>query len=269
MANLEVQSRWYATNIYRIPRMAAIVLMLLCLAASGASGRPLSCSQQGFSINAGVDHQTVSIQRLCRDAAMTDPFAIALGIAILLLIFPEMSEVGGFGITLKRRVAQAEASTAQAKSQLAGFQMKLAEIQASANVNNQIFIGNLKAVPNDVQRKVSLWNPSFPPESVSVGAVAQAEVEEVEAAPMEPQEPEGASRQLQLLRLAAALDLQVAALPQPSRSRFERIFHDELEAVRAARNTVAHSRSISDGDLQAALEATSELTRLASQPPVD
>lgn len=252
----ESSSGWTA-NAWRPARVLAMVLLLAGLAWLGAAGLPSVCQQQGFVANDGADQQRVLVQTLCRPAVITDPVFVAVGLALLMLIMPEMAEVGGFGITLKRRVAAAEAKQATTENELRSLSMRIAST-ASSGSQSIVYIGDVRTLPERVEEKEAAWREG------NVAAFVSPRVLEVAEAPTP---PERALERIMAVDEVAALGRTRVALPTSEKERFDVLFGDEMEEIQAVRNAVVHGREVSTEDLNATVDAARRLQVIATSPP--
>ena len=117
-------------NSYRIPRLAlafaVLVFCVYCLLASRFS----VCSVETVTTKG---EKTVT--KTCDGPTVTDAGVVAVTLLVVLLLAPDMSEVGIFGVSLKRRleVAEQKAQSSATKAQAAEQKADVSETKADAS----------------------------------------------------------------------------------------------------------------------------------------
>lgn len=224
---------------------------------------------------------------LCRPPVATD-LAVLVGLTVLLaLVWDQLSEMGIPGLfTLKRRIDQAESmiritheetekqarKQEQLETQMALTVMRfeqslLSTATASSNASiGDVYILNessLSKMAEDLPEKASAGRRKNHPPNVT----APAEVSPERAILVSRLLSAWAQIQAWLEPPAAGIEgMELTPLEYEEatdrRHRFLALFREELQAVRAARNTAAHSRPISDEALEEALKIAHELLRI-------
>lgn len=254
----------------RKARVARVIRWGLAFAITAGLG---SAALRGWIICSDELAQTGSreVVRVCRRPGVTDIDIVLPLLAVVLLLLPDLAEVGlPGGFTLKRTVEQQGAQLdAQAQRQDAlERSVQLVQLtqrtSAVARSGDTIFI-----LPNDVQAALS-----------GLGQKERRFEEDAEyMVPESPRPPPVVSRaraqlEAELLRLAAELerDIELAEAPSEAEAadrssllRWRTLFAEEMDVVRAVRNSVAHARPLRDEDLEAAAELARTLVSLARQ----
>ncbi|WP_199422866.1 hypothetical protein [Actinotalea solisilvae] len=213
---------------------------------------------------------------------ITDASVLTFALLVVLLVSPEMGEVGVFGISLKRRVESAEREAErsakkaeQLEVQLALHSVRLDSVaQSVASAAAQATVGPILIGDAAIRQSLSEF-----------GEKARA-FESGESRPgtdgAEVAERPDYERIGRLIdnweRIAAALDLpprrvlrdgtSFSGVPQLSAeeaSRFRAIFDEELQVIRAARNTVAHARPLEAEELALAVDLSDRLFELLAR----
>lgn len=276
-------------NSFRVPRWAiAIGVLVWCVCGLLASDFEI-CKIETVT---GKDGPTVT--KTCDGPSVTDAGVVAVALLIVLMLAPDMSEVGVFGLSLKARLQAAEgkAAASEAKADKLETQLQMQSLRvdnltqsvaaASAQASgNNVFIGEefLKRVSSDLPDKGRDFIEGLvPPPTEGVAPTPTPSYTQNERSP-ERVNPDLA---LQLIdnweTIAASLDLPpyrlggreaIARIPVTAdeSSRFRNVFADELQIVRAARNTVAHSAPISNDDLQKAVDISKQLLDILRRTP--
>jgi hypothetical protein len=86
-----------AANYFRGPRWTVAFAVLLTCVFGLLAGWFEVCS---------VETAGTTVTRTCNGPSITDAGAVAIAFLIVLLLAPDMSEVGVFGVSLKRRLWQ-------------------------------------------------------------------------------------------------------------------------------------------------------------------
>ncbi|UXA16743.1 hypothetical protein [Mycobacterium sp. SMC-4] len=226
--------------------------------------------------------------RTCDGPSVTDAGVVAVALLILLMLAPDMSEVGVFGLSFKARLQAAEgkAAASEAKADKLETQLHMQSLRvdnlAAANAQatgNNVFIGEefLKRLSSDLPDKGRVFLEGLVPPLTKGLAPSPLASDTQEGSP----DRVDARLALQLIdnweMLAATLDLPpyrpgrdaVPRVPVTAEDshRFRNVFADELQIVRAARNTVAHSAPISNDDLQKAVAMSEQLLDILRRTP--
>jgi hypothetical protein len=196
-----------------------------------------------------------------RPMEITDVRVLFALVLALLLLWPDLSEIGVPGLlSIKRRLVAAES-----KADLLEIQLETLNATASASAStttNVLFVG-----PEELQQLVA----DLPAKAEALAEPARA----VGSAhpPVVQVDEEAASLASQLLALWERLDDQILitqgraatllrAMPdefKTKRQRFLALFNDEISTVRAARNNIAHARQLSGTELRSMLDIASQL----------
>lgn len=265
----------------RVPRwIVASLVLLSCVTGLLGSGFHV-CKDE--TVSKGAD---ITRTHTCNTPGVTDAGVVAVALLIVLLIAPDMSEVGVFGVSLKRRLVAAEgkASASEAKAERLETQLQVQNLrvdnltQSVATANAQgigqviITTEQIKKVDSEMSRKVATFNWDELVEQTFAELQRSAEPR---------QDPALVPRIIQNWEIiAASLDLpphgpgrggipRVAITAEQS-EQFRFLFEEEIQIVRAARNTVAHAQPIADDALKAAVDISEQLLEiLRRDPPPD
>lgn len=179
-----------------------------------------------------------------------------------------MSEVGIFGVSLKRRLAAAETKAESSEKKAERLETQLmAQTQrvdllsqnvatASAQGGNVYFLSgdSLGALDANLPNKMRLFL-----EGEKVGPLPT----ETLTSDQEP-DPSLVVKLLENWKTIRSFD---TILPPRELNRFRTVFDQELQVAQAARNTVAHSRPISTNDLQKAVDISEQLVNALRGTP--
>lgn len=269
--------RFVTADYGQRPRWLLVFAVLLaCIYGLFTSSFSI-CSDQ--TVSKGAEK---TITQTCKGPAVSDAGVVALALLIVLLVAPDMSEVGAFGVSLKRRLAAAEekASESKAKSDALETRLLIQDVKieslsqssaaASAHAKADIFINQLPI--NFQELAVSSLHDKEEALQLSMAAGPAADSDHLDERVVP-----NAEKSVRLIRnweiLAASLDLpphRRGGRPDIPRvkvsglqaERFDALFADQLQVVRAARNSVAHSSPITDQELDAAVNISEELLRI-------
>lgn len=235
-------------------------------------------------------------EAVCRPPELTDASVLALAALVLVLIWPDVSQIGAFGITLKRRVEAAVETADRSErrvSQLA-TEFSVQQVRVDAAIANSsssrsdatASVGDI--IINGEQIRRNTVNVPNKVEELRRRPTAKDKLRDEQSAPAP--NIDFAQRVLELLRswevLDAALGLtsqtrrvrderddgltaQLRARLRSRRNRFLAAFSDEIDVVRAARNTVAHNRPISIEDLVASIDLANSLISALDELELD
>lgn len=261
-------------------RLAAVAMLLGFALIGALFGWFEVCSD---SLNDEGD-----VVRLCRPPMATD-FAVLVGMTILLaLIWDQLSEMGIPGLfTLKRRLDQAEGMIHlnRAETERQGHRQEQLETQLALSVTR---LEQSLATVTSASSHASIGDTYYVLSERGLSELAEKLPGKTSTArtgrtttPLQEPVNTDPSRALLVSRLLAAWEeLQGELEPPPvesdkpamtvaeyneasaRNSRFRTLFREEINAVRAARNTVAHARPISDAALEEALGIATELLRI-------
>lgn len=217
-----------------------------------------------------------SITRTCGPPGVADGGVLAVGLLLLLLAMPDMSEVGILGLSMKRRLEAAEedASSSKAKADRLEDHLLLQSLridgvsQAMASAAAQASVGDILIGDAAIERAKSGLDAKA--EAFKRGTRAQDQMTDENGRP-------DAQDAMELIRnwemLAASLDLPpyrrgasdgVARVPLTASQAadFSGAFRNELSIVRAARNTVAHAGVLSRAELQDATDISARMVQI-------
>jgi hypothetical protein len=218
----------------------------------------------------------------CNRPTVTDAGVVAVTLLIALLLAPDMSEIGVFGIALKRRLeaAEAQAVKSEAKADKLETQLQLLRIEtvaqaaASAQVSVHNDIGGFLRSEEGRELKVRDSALSQQVNSTAGSDGAQTSTPRTYAQDISDDRAQSA------MKLISNWEILAASLNLPPHNRWERLevptlgisaseaaafeadYAPDLSLVRKARNTVAHARPITDSDLQAAVDLSNLLLQI-------
>jgi hypothetical protein len=269
-------------NGARMIRLTIAGVILLSAVVGGLSGDFRTCETK---------RSTVGVETTCRPPAATDASVIAIGAMVALLLWPDLGEVGAFGLSLKRRVEQAEAkaeAVTRRASELEGLitvqQVRLDNVaNASATSQSAIYIGDraLNQLQEGLPRKVEAF------ESGRQEDLSAVQASSLEAQSQFLQADDTADAQIELIRLTEELGAILSISPFTSqqaydavqqgsntmssgdRQRFLAIFSEELRLVMAARNAVTHAHPVSADELTKALDVAKRLVAVVHRQGKD
>lgn len=257
----------------RVPRaLAAFAVLIWCIGNLLLNNFSV-CKDE--TVIRGIE---ASVTYSCGGPSVTDAGVIAFGLLIILFFLPDMSEIGVFGISLKRRLAEAEAKAAESKakaeylenqvhiqnSRIETLSQNLVSASAQAN-GNAIYFGDefVRVLIDDLPNKADAYKRGVEPDRTKFSS-------DFSPRPSE----DGLVTQLirNWERIAASLNLppsrrrksdtpRIVVNPDEA-NRFINVFADELDVVRAARNSVAHAIPISSDELRAAVGISERLLEI-------
>lgn len=231
----------------------------------------------------GKDGTTVT--KTCDRPTVSDASVVAVGLVLVLLLAPDMSEVGVLGVSLKRRLEAAEqkATDSEAKADRLENQLQMQNLRVdtlSQNVAAAHATSNVYVVSSDEIKKVDSELPRKA-EAFSRGEVLEPRVAEgpPPSADEEKQDPFLVSRILENWEILAASlnlsprsrgargDLLRVKMTAEQIDQFRFLFEEEIQIVRAARNNVAHAMPIPNEDFQRTVDISEQLVRILRNPP--
>ncbi|MUL47107.1 hypothetical protein FZI85_04045 [Mycobacterium sp. CBMA293] len=228
---------------------------------------------------------------------MTDAGTVAVALLIVLLLAPDMSEIGVFGVSLKRRLAAAEdkASKSEAKAENLETQVQIqsarienltvslaaANATAGAAANAQVhqhqyFLSGSPAERAEAEKfgaELPGKAEAFVRGEITHPAATASAPDEHKADPVlatqliENWETLAASLDLPPSRRGARSDFLRIKVTSERAEEFQMIFDEELRFVRLARNNVAHAQPITNQELHSAVDVSTELLRILRTPP--
>lgn len=244
-----------------VRRLRWIVLVLLLAAGVILVGTETIqvCMDQAFVVD-----QSLEVVPTCRGLAATDGVMVIGGILILLLLLPDIQEAGAFGFSIKRRVAEQAKKQESLEQRLELIALRVdstatASATAAIHANTLVLSDQVLQAPKSVERKARIFRE--PIEGIHRMLLVE-----------EPDLAEGRTEALtrqELIRLWEKLEAAVGTLPPGPAQRFMTLFADELNAVRAVRNAVAHARQVDETTVEASLETARQLLRVTEQPVPD
>lgn len=276
-------------NSFRVVRLTVALGGLLVFA-----GLLLNSSFEICNVKTETGKDGTTVTKTCDGPTATDASVIAVALLFVLLLAPDMSEVGVFGVSLKRRLEAAEkkASDSEAKSDRLESQLQMQNLRvdtlaqnvaaANAQATNNVYLyssDDIKKIDSELPNKV---------EAFTRGNIPEPPV--IQWTPIDGERPSEdeqsyASLAMRIIEnweiLAASLDLP--PYPRVSRSdlpkikltanqaeQFRFLFEEELQIVRAARNNVAHAKAVSIDDLRSAVDISEQLlTTLTTSPDLE
>lgn len=272
-------------NSFRVVRWTIAIAGLLTLA-----GLLLNSSFEICSIQTETGNDGTTVTQTCDGPTAADAGVIAVALLFVLLLAPDMNEVGVFGVSLKRRLVAAEqkASDSEAKAERLESQLQIQNLRvdalaqnvasANAQATNNVYLyssDDIKKIDSELPKKAEAFTRGDipePPATLSVPIEEKWSPEE---------EKSEASLVVRIIEnweiLAASLDLSPyrrAPRSEPPRikitanqcDQFRFLFEEELQVVRAARNNVAHAKAIPIEDLRSAVDISDQLVRILTTP---
>jgi hypothetical protein len=221
----------------------------------------------------------------CRPPAVGDAGVIGVGLLVALLIWPEMGEIGAFGVSLKRRVDEAE-KVAEAGVRRVGELENLISVQqlrldnavtantastAQASVNSFLLDASaMQALQEQFSTKGQEYLSGHAPRVTRPKLEASDDIDKLAMQLIRRWEELDILLGMTAMRSRQRPDGQIRdQLPDHHIERFLGVFSEEISFVRLARNTVAHARPISKEQLESAVKTAEELLRLAKAPQPD
>jgi hypothetical protein len=257
----------------RLPRWAAAFVVLL-----GCSWGLLDSRFSVCDVETKSEKAEITVTQTCDQPSVSDAGVVAVALLIILLLAPDMSEIGVFGVSIKRRLEATEAKASESEAEVGRLETRLliqssrieslSQNLASASAQatgNTVLIGEefLQKISADLPRKAEAFKQGAEREP----SITAEQLANVVAAP-DPALATRLIRNWELLaraidfgryRPASRWDASTINVSEEDARRFANVFADELQIVQAARNNVAHARPITDEDLQAAVEISDRL----------
>ncbi|OBG37465.1 hypothetical protein [Mycolicibacter heraklionensis] len=250
----------------------------------------LNSSFEICDIRTETGNDKTTVTKTCNGPTVTDASVVAVALLFALLLAPDMSEVGVFGVSLKRRVFAAEkkASDSEAKAEKLESQLQIQNLRvdmlaqnvaaATAQATNNVFLytsEDIKKIDSQLPKKAE----AFTRGDVTEPTVADwSSAEDTETAEKEKSDARLVTRIIENWEvLAASLDLPpYRRVPRSDALRikitanqadqFRFLFEEELQVVRAARNNVAHAKAIPIEDLRSAVDISDQLLTILTKP---
>jgi hypothetical protein len=185
-----------------------------------------------------------------------------------------MSEIGVFGISLKRRIIAAEEKAEESKSKADRLETQV-QIQnlrleslsqsnaiATAQANgNAIYIGDdfIRSLETNFPGKAEAYKMGVDPEQKEAAVESSFDADDrLVTRLIRNWETIAASLDLPPYRRRKS-EIHRIAISSDEAKRFVDIFYDELEVVRATRNSVAHAIPVSHNELRTAVAISDRL----------
>lgn len=256
-------------NSYRAIRWAVAAALLVACVVALLNGWFEVCSLE--TTKSATENAST---RKCGAPAVTDAGTVAVAFLILLLLIPDMSEVGIFGLSMKRRVEAAEKQASESKEQAGRLEDRLllqtiridGLNQAVANSTAQASIGDIiigdaaiKKAVSGLPQKEAAYKRGADEEALPAADATPAPDAELTSRVIRNWESIAASLDLPPYRPGVRASVSRDPISTTDAKRFVSLFREELNVVRATRNTVAHAGSIADDDLLAAVEISERL----------
>lgn len=248
------------------------MLLLLGLTAF-QRGWVESCTTTTTENTSGSEMVTV-----CAPVAVNSGMVLAGVLLFLILIWPDLAEVGAFGVSMKRKVAAAEEKAESAVTEVNSLGNRL-EIQA-LRLDNAVVATSTASASATVPIMIGDFELSKAVQGLGAKIDAFTSGRHfVPEATIEPPNSQYALR-VELLENAEWLREKFPFVhrgryvePDPRRvlnaeekdrvGRFLNTFADEMDIVRAARNAVAHAQALSDDELRKAVDISRQLRDIA------
>lgn len=230
------------------------------------------------------DKDGTTITKTCDGPTVSDAGVLAVALLLVLLLAPDMSEVGVLGVSLKRRLEAAErkVSDSEHKAERLESLLQMQSLRvdtlsqniaaANAQATNNVYLVSseeIKKIDSELPKKAEAFSRGDDP----APTVTQSSPDEESSDP------------LLVTRIIENWELLYVSLDLgPSRrggrgdsfrnidvtaheaDRFKSLFEEELQVVRAARNNVAHAKPISNEDLRSAVDISDQLVRILRNP---
>jgi hypothetical protein len=242
-------------DTFRWPRWLIAIVVLLGLIGGLLGSRFHVCKDE--TVTKGTQ---TTVTHTCNGPGVADAGVVAIALFIVLLLAPDMSEVGVFGISLKRRLAAAEekASESIAKVENLQHQLQVQSLRVDtltqnvAAASSQATANNTTIIGEELIRELRF------------GLHEKAQALEQGVAPSPRKKDRHAPDPQLVTRLIANWETISESLgpPQsrsPGAADYANAFQEELEVIRAARNTVAHAKPITHQDLREAVALSNDL----------
>jgi hypothetical protein len=227
--------------------------------------RPGRALQRGAQLQWG-SHPSLSIEGPSRSTGFV------VGLLVLLMVWPDLSEAGIGGIvTLKRRVEKSEREIEKQDRKADALEERLLML---TNISSQVTSNSFSFGQPDLLPHFNELKDRSDRLEAQLARLGAAPSHEVDASPQR-------SREKMIVDLLANWEYLDEALgysaqrrlrgrsvyyPQPF-EEFVSEFPSEIELVRQSRNSVAHSRPITDADLLSAVEMSDNLILLLKEFP--
>lgn len=262
-------------SIARGVRWVLASLLLLVGLAAFQRGWIDSCTTTVTERSGGQEVATV-----CAPVAINSGLVLSGVLLFLVLVWPDLAEVGAFGVTMKRRVAAAEDKAESAAIEVATLGNRI-EVQA-LRVDNAVSSASTASASATVP--IMIGGLELNKAAQGLGGKIEAFKSGQSHVPQATREPTAEQNALRVELLENAEWLREAfpsvyrsrnLPPDPRRvpdadekgrvGRFLHVFGEELEIVRAARNAVAHAQPLSDDELEKAVDISRRLRDIEQQ----
>lgn len=226
------------------------------------------------------DSDGAIVSKTCDGPTVSDAGVLAIALLLVLVLAPDMSEVGVLGVSLKRRLEAAEqkATDSVQRAERLESQLQLQNLRvdtlsqnvaaANAQATNNVYLVSseeIKKIDSELPKKAEAFSRG----DVPAPTVAQWSPDE------ENPDPSLIPRIIENWELLyASLDLGPSRRGRSGDSsprikvtaseadRFKFLFDEELQVVRAARNNVAHAKPITNEDLRSAVDISDQLLEI-------
>ncbi|WP_131829160.1 hypothetical protein [Mycobacterium numidiamassiliense] len=267
-------------SVFKLIRWAIAIGGLLTFVVLLLGNRFEVCKVES---GAGKDGATVTTT--CGGPTVTDASVVAVGLLLVLLLAPDMSEVGVLGVSLKRRLEAAEqkATDSEAKADRLESQLQMQNLRvdtisqnfAAAQATNQVFVVTSDAIKQADTRLPDKIDAFSRGEALTPNTVVPSDPSVGTDTP----DPFLVSRILENWEiLNASLNLQPRGhgvggdrfrvnLSSDEIELFRSTFDEEIRIVRAMRNNVAHAVPIPNEDLQRVVDISEQLLRFLRSTP--
>ncbi|CAJ1498923.1 hypothetical protein [[Mycobacterium] burgundiense] len=258
-------------NSYRIPRLAlAFAILTFCVFCLLAS-RFTVCN-----VETVTEKGEATVTKTCAGPTITDAGTVAVALLVILLLVPDMSEVGVFGVSLKRRLEAAEKKADASETKAAASEQKAERLELQLQAQTQrldLLSQNLAhASAQGIGNMYIISGETIDKADENMRTKVDAFVHGRESTPTfaEPPAPVSSSDPTMVVKLLEnweKIKRFDTILPATELGRFRTVFEQELQIVQAARNTVAHSRPISASDLEKAVDISDQLVEILRRTP--
>lgn len=258
--------------------LAASGLLIAC--GIGLLNSSFEVCKVETKIEKGVTTET----KTCDGPTVTDAGVVTVAFLIVLLLAPDMSEVGIFGVSLKRRLEAAEqkASASEAKADRLESQLQIQNLRvdtlsqnvvaATSQATNNVYLvssDEMKKIDSELREKADAISRG---EGPTLNDLQRPKTDEHGLDPVLSSllirnwEILAASLDLPPRRGGARSEVPRVKVSAGDIEEFTSLFDEEIQVVRAARNTVAHAGSISNDDLRTAVDISEQLLRILRTP---
>ena len=214
------------------------------------------------------------IESACNQPTVSDASVVGSVLLVLLILSPDLSEIGVFGISLKRRLEAAEQKAKSSEEKVERVTDRLAIqstridglAQATASAAAQATVGPIFIGDKAIEHAQAV----LPEKERAFLAGRDVSVDETPKPPLDYAAiGELISNWEEINSLLGPTPYRMTQRPPVESSlseddvrRFVEIFKEELQIVRAARNTVAHAGAISPEDVTSAVDISNSLLEI-------